>query len=327
MIVPVFTVKKSRALFIFVAAWFMGFLIPTLVFVHPHFDYLEHRSYLPLIGLLIFISGLPFKAAFRYVLAGIIPVLIITSILYGKDYKDPITFYNRMVQNSGLSMTFNNRAIEKIQIGDKQGALMDCDEAIRIDPSYADAYINRANLKVSGYNDYEAAINDYNKALEFLETKIPGSYIIHKDFQDVYNNRGLMKSNMGDISGAMQDYNAAIEMNPSYAEAYNNRALLKGENINDTSGAMIDFNKAIELNPQYTQAYNNRGVLKEIRFKDLKGAINDYTMAISINKEYADAYFNRGMCYFSLEQACADMKIAAGMGHQGAVKIFNERCR
>lgn len=320
----------GKYMYIYGAAWFIILLSPTLVFTHPSFDYLEHRSYLPLIGLLIVISGIPFKGSFRWVLISIIPVFMVTSILYGKSFRDPLSFYNKMVKNSGLPMTYNNRAIERTQAGDAKGALADYDQAVSIDPTYTDAYINRANLKVSAFNDYEAAIGDYNKAIDFLKTGKSGSYLLRRDYSDVYNNRGLIKVNMNDISGALQDYGEAIRMNPSFAEAYNNRALLKGEKANDSTGAMLDFNKAIEINPAYAQAYNNRGVLKEIKFKDYQGALNDYTNAIKISKDYADAWFNRGMCYFSInqpEQACADMKIAAGTGHQGAIQFINEKCR
>ena len=36
----------------------------------------------------------------------------------------------------------------------------------------------------------------------------------------------------------------------------------------DYYGAIADYTKAIELNPKYTEAYNNRGITKDI-LKDL----------------------------------------------------------
>ena len=62
---------------------------------------------------------------------------------------------------------------------------------------------------------------------------------------------------MGDQAGALEDYNTAISLKPNYAEAYNNRGVLKS-NMGDQAGALEDYNKAVSLKPNYAKAYNNR---------------------------------------------------------------------
>ena len=59
-------------------------------------------------------------------------------------------------------------------------------------------------------------------------------------------------------------------------------------------GAIVDYTKAIELDPEYALAYDNRGASKYY-LEDYKGAIEDHTKAIELDPEYVYAYFNRGV--------------------------------
>ena len=55
-----------------------------------------------------------------------------------------------------------------------------------------------------------------------------------------------VKDKLGDIQGAIEDYNKAIEINPKYAEAFYNRGIAKFT-IGDKEGACSDWRKAGEL--------------------------------------------------------------------------------
>ena len=48
------------------------------------------------------------------------------------------------------------------------------------------------------------------------------------------------------------------------------------DELKDYKGAIADYTKAIEIDPNYADAYNNRGIAKD-ELKDYKGAIADYT--------------------------------------------------
>ena len=50
---------------------------------------------------------------------------------------------------------------------------------------------------------------------------------------------------MNDLDGALQDYNKAIELNPNYVIAYNNRADLYLER-NNLDNALADVNHSID---------------------------------------------------------------------------------
>ena len=56
---------------------------------------------------------------------------------------------------------------------------------------------------------------------------------------------------------AIEALTKAIELNPNYAAAYNNRGNAYRDNGN-FDRAIADYTKAIELKPDFVEAYNHR---------------------------------------------------------------------
>jgi tetratricopeptide (TPR) repeat protein len=99
------------------------------------------------------------------------------------------------------------------------------------------------------------------------------------------------------------------------AVQYNKAGIKKMFNL-QYKEAMEDFDLAIELDPTYDQPYFYRGNLKYSN-ADYEGALVDYTKAIEVNPGFADAYSNRGNLYQALnkkDKACADWKKADELG-------------
>ena len=57
-----------------------------------------------------------------------------------------------------------------------------------------------------------------------------------------------MRLARGDTEGALADYTAALDANPRYVEAYNNRATAR-RSRGDLEGAIADYTRALELVP------------------------------------------------------------------------------
>jgi tetratricopeptide (TPR) repeat protein len=161
------------------------------------------------------------------------------------------------------------RGDEKDDLGDFEGAIADYDEAMRINPQLAEAFLNRGLAKRQGLGDFESAITDYDEAIR-----------INPQLVEAFLNRGLVKDDLGDFEGAIADYDEAIRINPQNAMAFNNRGLLKRQGFQDFEGAIGDYDEAIRINPQYVEAFFNRGYTKHQVFQNFEGAIADYQIII-----------------------------------------------
>lgn len=194
----------------------------------------------------------------------------------------------QIVTNDDFSNTlaYTIRGYVKSQLGDTEGTLQDLDKAIQIYPNNAMAHVNRGIIK-SELGDKQGAIQDYNKTIQVDPSAV-----------QAYINRAVIKNNLGDKQGAFQDYNKAIQIDPNNAQAYFNRGGVKAE-LGDVQGALQDFDKAIQIDTNNTMAYTNRGVTK-FNLGDTQGALQDYNKAIQIDPNDAVQYKNRGLAKFKL---------------------------
>ncbi|HCP19204.1 MAG TPA: hypothetical protein DIT62_08025, partial [Alphaproteobacteria bacterium] len=71
---------------------------------------------------------------------------------------------NFIILNPTNDKVWNNRGVAKSELGDYQGAVTDCDEAIRLNPRNSDAWSNRGLAKIK-LGDYQDAITDCDEAI------------------------------------------------------------------------------------------------------------------------------------------------------------------
>jgi lipoprotein NlpI len=191
---------------------------------------------------------------------------------------------------------------------DPDRALSDCNEAIKVDRTYATAYINRGNAYLSK-GDVEHAFGDFNEAIR-LDPKSAWAF----------SERGDLYKAKGDFDHALADLNEAIRLEPSYAIAFFSRGdLYKRQGNYDR--AMVDLNESIRLDPNDAKAYLLRGRLSYMK-GDGPAALDDFDKATRLNPDDASAYFYRGVAYFLLgghiADAQADLKKANQLNPQDA---------
>ncbi|WP_310488780.1 tetratricopeptide repeat protein, partial [Chamaesiphon sp. VAR_69_metabat_338] len=107
--------------------------------------------------------------------------------------------------------------------------------------------------------------------------------------------RGRARQKMGDLPGALADFNITIDRKPQ-AAVFNDRAEVH-RGLGDRQAALKDCNRAIELNPKFINAYFRRGLIF-VELGDLELALLDFDITLDFDPEYADAYIQRSWIHF-----------------------------
>ncbi len=174
---------------------------------------------------------------------------------------------------------------------DINGALDDYDKVIKLSL----IYIYRGYVK-SRIGDIKGAVQDYEKA-EKLKTK----------YHYVYFLRGRLNEKINNLNSALKDYDDAIKFNKKKnKKLFAKRAGIK-KDLGDHLDAIEDFNKAINFNPTDPFLYVQRGFSK-LQIRNIKSAISDYDKAIKINSEFFLAYYARGIAKISEANNSRDIK-------------------
>ncbi len=92
-------------------------------------------------------------------------------------------------------------------------------------------------------------------------------------------------------SPASQSLTQALEIEPEYMAALNNRANAKFK-LEDYIGAIADYDRVMEANPGIAVVYANRGNSKEM-IRDDEGACADWKKAVELGYTTANDYLKK----------------------------------
>ena len=239
-------------------------------------------------------------------------------------------FYQEASPAAGEATQHNAAGLAKAKNRDLDGAIVEFSEAIRLDPTYADAFRNRGLAKMQK-DLVDEAIDDFSRAIVLNARDAAGFYnrgilfarkrqfdranadfsaaiAINPTVASGFDQRGLAKTNKGDVDAGIGDLTTAISLDPKFARAYLNRGYAYSKKKDDAA-ALSNYSQAITLNPDYALAYSNRGEVKA-RLNDQVGAIADFTTALRLDSVRALPYYYRGLA-----------KLTTG-DHGGAIADF-----
>jgi tetratricopeptide (TPR) repeat protein len=177
------------------------------------------------------------------------------------------------------------RADFKAETGDTKGALRDYAEAIKWNSNDTAAYTNRG-ITLIKQGDKKGALDDFKKAIALHSAKAPEP--------ETYFAIATVHYYLGDKDEALGLFTKAITLNPSYAHALFNRAVVceelgqqkicQEDRVKNAQLSLADYDKCLELDSLNARAYYNRSLLKEL-LHDREGSMNDLKRAIEIDPQ------------------------------------------
>jgi tetratricopeptide (TPR) repeat protein len=238
------------------------------------------------------------------------------------DHELQIAGCTRIIKTAGLPVPFkaiahNNLANAMLRNGDLDSALLECAEAIRLDPKQVRGYLCRAggllqkgefDLAIAAYDlavkvnpnsgsalagrarahfekgDVDRAISDVNEGIR-IEPNAPDAYAI----------RSRIEMKIDGLDAAIADINETIRLKPDLAQAYAMRGSYWQQKGN-LDRALADQDKAIQLEPQSPLNRVARSITERYR-GDLKAALADSDEALKLRPDYIAAFTVRGQIF------------------------------
>jgi tetratricopeptide (TPR) repeat protein len=342
--------------------WFLLFAIPPTIYrlenADTFFNYLEHRTYLPMIGILIILGFLLDRyllthnfRVLKYVYPIFILIFSVLAFIHCADYRNNFTLSSRAAKldnPSGLSM----RAGNYMSKGDTASALADIEKAIQLSPKDANMFLSRGKIRARMQN-HEGAEQDFTLAITlnsglneaFLQRSIErrllkkyeGSFRDIKTVLDrepanpkLHMSLGNLLVEVKDFENAVLAYSEAIKLQPAYAEAYSNRGYAKLF-VKDFQGAADDCSKAIGMMGKSPSPYsfNNLGhAYRELN--QLDSAFKYFDKAIAAKARFPEAFFERGKAKQQMnkqDDACADWNMALQQGYSDTARTIEHYCQ
>ena len=170
------------------------------------------------------------------------------------NYLAALQYFNLSLERLATNpVALNNRGNVFQALKQPELAIMDFDNAVKIAPTYAEAYYNKG-IVLGTLHRIEEEIQHYDLALKYKP-----------NFPEAYNNKGIALQKLHRMEETLACYQAGIAQNPNGVEAfYNNRGLVY-QNLGRPDEAIADYNRAVEIDPNLADARFNRSLCLLLR--------------------------------------------------------------
>jgi tetratricopeptide (TPR) repeat protein len=176
---------------------------------------------------------------------------------------------HKILDGSERFYLFVNRAEAYFAEGDRQHALDDYNQAVKLAPHNATLYYNRG-VFYAAQPDGDAALKDFDAALSIKPKLVPA-----------LRERAKLYQAQSNFSGALADYSEAIRLQPKTAALWSERGYVYLRQ-RDPENARNDENEAIRLDPKLARAYFLRGAALA-GLGDSPNAVSDLVTAVRLD--------------------------------------------
>jgi lipoprotein NlpI len=188
-----------------------------------------------------------------------------------------------------LSGAYNNRSTGYDDKGEQDLAAKDIEQAVKLDPTNAEAFFNLGSIYFHEHK-YAPALTNLNQAITLRPT-----------YANAFNYRGLTYEKMGDQTRANQDFDAAIQNFDAMAQAtpgealpYYKRCWARAIWNRQLDMATADCSKALAINASYADAFHARGLVS-FRAGHFADAVKDGDAAVAIDATGSSYLYIRGL--------------------------------
>jgi tetratricopeptide (TPR) repeat protein len=232
------------------------------------------------------------------------------------DLKADVVFNQGLRADPDSPDLLYNAGITMNRLGRYRDAIPYFDRLVTLRPDDANARFTRAQILLNSKEPVKA-IADYRKALELG---------VKKPKYEVLEGIGKAAYNAGMYAEALEALNEATSEKDNFNCQYLiGNCLAATGRMNDALNA---FSRSIELNPEFAEGYNNKAnALASLR--RFSEAIPMYNKAVELKPGAFDFLCNRGLAkkdMGDLQGACADWNLAASKGYTPAQGLSRQFC-
>jgi tetratricopeptide (TPR) repeat protein len=164
---------------------------------------------------------------------------------------------------------------------------------------------------------------EYVLALKAMDKAIE----LNPDYVLAWNNKGVALEKPGHYEEVLKAYDKAIELKPDFAVAWHGRGFAL-QTLGRLEEALIAYDKAIELKPDFAEALTNKGVALQTLGR-LEEALKACDRAIKLNPDYVEVWNNKGLALGKLgryEEALIAHDKAIELKPEDASTWYNKAC-
>ena len=248
------------------------------------------------------------------IVGGAIAALLLCMTFLRNDiWLSDLGFYSAILE------AFPNSAVAQYSVGalyihkgEYDEAEAHVDMAVRLDPNNYKAWYNKGVLHMRQGKAMEA-LDAYNKCIAI------------KEYTKAYFSRAMLYEGTGKPELAIADIDRVLADQPQNGRAYYIKADCL-EQQGDINGAMDNYNKAIEYEDNEPLFYIRRGLVFG-KTNQIPSAMNDLNKAVSLKPDDGEALYYRGIIKTRMGQSpCDDLHNAVKYGYKEAAEAIVKFC-